>query len=473
MEINYKKVFRSRWIILAVLVLLPFMATLDSTIVNVALPVMIKIFSVDMSSIQLIVICYFITIVSTILFFGRLGDIKGKSMVFTFGLLVFTFGSLMCALSKTLMFLIVSRVIQAIGASAAMANNQGIITQVFPANERGRALGISGTFLALGTMVGPPLGGFIVTYFSWEYIFLINLPIGAIATLVGFKVLPHKLGKKIGDIDFKGAVFLGISVILLFYSLITGQKIGYGGNKVIAAFLISTLFFIIFIGIEKRLKNPLIDLGIFKNPLFSLGIICTFISYLSINSNNIIQPFYLQNVLKIAPETTGLIMMTYPIILTMISPLSGYLSDKIGSEFLTFIGLLLISLGMGLMATLGENSKAGVMCVYISIMAVGNGLFLPPNNSLIMSTAPSDKLGIAGSINAFIRNLGQTTGVSMATMLLYTLMSMKMGRKVFGYVEGRNDVFIFGMKYVYITGALICFIGAALTAIRLRGKPRV
>ncbi|MDP4091187.1 MAG: MFS transporter, partial [Bacillota bacterium] len=160
-EIIYKK----RWMILSVVVLLPFMATLDSTIVNVALPVMVRIFSVTMSSIQLIVICYLITIVSTILSFGRLGDIKGKSSVFNMGLLVFTTGSLLCGLSPNLTVLIFSRIIQGLGASAAMANNQGIITQVFPANERGRALGISGTFLALGTMIGPPLGGFIISYF--------------------------------------------------------------------------------------------------------------------------------------------------------------------------------------------------------------------------------------------------------------------------------------------------------------------
>lgn len=472
MDLNDKKVYKNRWMILAVVVLLPFMATLDSTIVNVALPVMENIFSVTMSSIQLIVICYLLTIVSTILFFGRLGDIKGKSVVFNIGLLVFTIGSLLCGLSSNLTFLVLSRIIQAVGASAAMANNQGIITQVFPANERGRALGISGTFLALGTMIGPPLGGFIVSYSSWNYIFLINVPIGLIATIMGIKILPRKLKKKSEDIDLIGTALFGASVILLFYSLISGEAVGYGNNVIIATFVTAIFLFIIFIFVEKKIKYPLIDLSMFKNSLFSVGILCTFISYMSINSNNIVQPFYLENVLKITPSFTGIIMITYPVILTLISPFSGYLSDKIGSEFLTFIGLLLIGIGMSLMATLNETSTIRVMCVYISIMAIGNGLFLPPNNSLVMSSAPNDKLGIAGSINAFIRNLGQSSGVSMATLLLYSLMSIKMGKKVYGYVEGRNDVFIFGMKYVYISAALICFLGVGLTAIRLKRKKR-
>lgn len=470
MEAYNKSVYKNRWMILSVVVLLPFMATLDSTIVNVALPVMVNIFSVTMSSIQLIVICYLISIVSTILFFGRLGDIKGKSIVFNIGLLVFTVGSLLCGLSENLTFLVLARIVQALGASAAMANNQGIITQVFPSNERGRALGISGTFLALGTMIGPPLGGFIVSYFSWNYIFLINIPIGIIATAVGFKILPCSIKNKTENIDFLGAVLFGISVILMFYSLVRGQTIGYGNTVILASFAVAIFLFIIFIFIEEKSKYPLLDLSIFKNSLFSVGILCTFISYMSINSNNIVQPFYLENVLKIAPSTTGIIMMTYPVILTMISPFSGYLSDKIGSEFLTFIGLLLIGTSMLLMATLSQDTPIWLMCIYISIMAIGNGLFLPPNNSLVMSSAPRDKLGIAGSVNAFIRNLGQSSGVALSTLLLYSLMSIKMGTKVFGYVEGRNGVFIFGMRYVYIMDALICLLGVVLTAIRLKKK---
>ncbi len=449
-------------------VLLPFMATLDSTIVNVALPVLVNIFAVTMSSIQLIVICYLITIVSTILFFGRLGDIKGKSMIFNSGLLIFTIGSLFCSLSKNLTSLVFFRIIQAIGASAAMANNQGIITQVFPANERGRALGISGTFLALGTMIGPPLGGLIVSYFNWNYIFLINVPIGIITAIIGFRILPRKINKKNEDIDFIGTIFLGTCVIFLFYALTFGEIVGYGNKLIIASFVIATFLFVIFIFIEKKLKYPLIDLSLFKNSLFSVGILCTFISYMSINSNNIIQPFYLENVLKMSPSFTGIVMIIYPVILTVISPFSGYLSDKIGSELLTFIGLMFICIGMGLMSTLNENSTIQAMFGYISIMAIGNGLFLPPNNSLVMSSAPNDKLGIAGSINAFVRNLGQSSGVSIATLLLYSLMSIKMGKKVLGYVEGRNDIFIFGMKYIYISAALACLIGVILTAIRLK-----
>lgn len=261
MVVRDKNVYKSRWMILAVLVLLPFMATLDGTIVNVALPVMVSIFSVTMYSVQLIVICYLITIVSTILFFGRLGDIKGKSKVFNIGIFIFTFGSILCGLSNNLTFLVLSRIVQGVGASAAMANNQGIITQVFPANERGRALGISGTFIALGTMIGPPLGGFIVSYFSWNYIFLINVPIGLIATAVGFRILPRNISSKNESIDFIGAALFGASVTFLFYSLVTGETVGYGNNVIIASFTAAIFLFIIFIFVEKKRTYPLLNLS--------------------------------------------------------------------------------------------------------------------------------------------------------------------------------------------------------------------
>lgn len=469
MEIQNRNEYKNRWIILAVVVLLPFMATLDSTIVNVVLPVMVNIFSVTMSSVQLIVICYLITIVSTILFFGRLGDIKGKSIIFNWGLCVFTIGSLFCGLSKTFAWLVFFRIIQAIGASAAMANNQGIITQVFPTDERGKALGISATFLALGTMIGPPLGGFIISYLNWNYIFLINIPVGIIATIVGFKILPDKLNKK-EEIDFIGAIIFGASVIFLFYSLIAGETIGYGNSLIISALFIAFVLFLIFIHVEKRQKYPLIDFLLFKNSLFSVGILCTFICYMSFNSNNIVQPFYLQNVLKMTPDHAGMIMMISPVIIAVIAPFSGYLSDKIGSEYLTFIGLIVMGIGMSLMTTLNENSSIQGLIIYISLIAIGNALFLSPNNSLVMSSAPGDKLGIAGSINAFVRNLGQSTGVTIATLILYSFMSVKMGSKVLGYVEGRDDIFLFGMKYVYIASALSCFIGVVITAIRLKQK---
>ena len=184
------KLYDKRWLILLTTVLLTFMAVLDSSIVNVALPVMAKKLDVSMASIEWVVTSYLIVIVGAILIFGRLADIKGKTTIFKFGIIIFTIGSLACGISNSLVMLVFSRGLQAIGAAATMATSQGIITHVFPSSERGRALGINGTFVALGAMIGPPIGGIIVSALSWNYIFLINLPIGILAFILAKNTLP-------------------------------------------------------------------------------------------------------------------------------------------------------------------------------------------------------------------------------------------------------------------------------------------
>ena len=458
---------KSRWEILIIVVMATFMATLDGSIVNVALPVMAKALNVTIANIQWVVTSYLIIIAATILIFGRLGDIIGKTKVFKFGIALFTLGSLLCGLTSSLPILIIARVVQAIGAGGTMANSQGIITHIFPANERGKALGLTGTAVALGSLVGPALGGFIVDATSWEYIFLINVPIGIITLFYAFRLLPkgHKEAK--GKLDGVGALLFMFAIVPLFAALGEGQSIGFTSPIILLGFLVAAVSFTAFIILEKKKKDPLLQLQIFENKLFSLSIFCGFISFVAIFCTNIIQPFYLQDVMSFSPAHTGLILMIYPLVLAVVAPASGHLSDKIGSEILTFIGLALTSLGLLLMSTLNENSTLLSMVIFIGIMSIGNGLFQSPNNSLVMSTVPKDKLGIAGSVNALIRNLGMVCGIALATTLLYNRMSSKIGYRVTDYVVGRNDAFIYGMKTVYIVAAVICLLGAVLTFLRL------
>lgn len=467
MEKIDEKIYKNRWLILFNIVMMTFMSCLDSSIVNVALPVMASKLNVNMASIEWVVTSYLIVISSTILIFGRLGDVKGKTTIFKFGIILFTIGSLMCGISTSLFFLVVARALQAIGAAGTMSTSQGIITHVFPSNERGRALGISGTSVALGTMVGPPLGGFIVSVLSWKYIFLINVPIGLVTFFMATKILPKSQENIKEKLDIKGAILFITAVVLIFSSLIHGQNVGYNNPLIVLRFVVGILAIVVFIVIEKRVKYPLLQLSIFENKLFSLSVFCGFISFVAISCPNIIQPFYLQKVMKLSPSVTGIIMIAFPLVLGIVAPISGYLSDKIGSELLTFWGLLFTSIGLFLMSTLDQYSSLWVLTLFIVIMSIGNGLFQSPNNSLVMSTVPKNKLGIAGSVNALVRNLGMVFGISLSTTLLYNRMSHKIGYHVVDYVKGRDDVFVYGMRYVYITAAVICASGALLTALRL------
>lgn len=461
------EIYEKRWIILFTVLSATFMATLDGSIVNVALPNMSDRLNVSMASIEWVVTSFLIAVVATILIFGRLGDIKGKTKVFKFGVVVFTIGSLLCGLTDSLGFLVFARVIQAIGAAACMATNQGIITQVFPPSERGRALGVLGTFVALGAMAGPPIGGLIVSAISWEYIFLINVPIGIVVFILTMKNFPKSNQVLNEKFDKRGAILFTITTVLLFGALVHGQTVGFNDPYIILAFVISVATFILFVFVESKIESPLLYLKIFSNSLYTISIICAFISFVAISASNIILPFYFQDSLNLSPASTGFFMMVSPIVLSVVAPISGYLSDKIGSEILTVIGLSFTALGLLLISTLNENSSIAILMVYIVVMTIGNGMFQSPNNSLVMSLVSKDKLGIAGSVNALVRNLGFVLGTALSTMLLYNRMSAMVGYRVVDYIEGRDDVFLYGMRCVYVSASVLCAVGVVITALRL------
>lgn len=460
----------NKWTVLSIVIVMTFMATLDGSIVNVALPSMAKVLKVSTSNIQFVATSYLIVIAGVILVFGKLGDLLGKTKMFVFGVALFTVGSLLCGLSGSYPILILARVIQAVGAAGTMANNQGIVTEIFPPNERGKALGINGTAVALGSLVGPGLGGLIVGAVGWEYIFFINVPIGLIAVIAAIKLLPRTEKKQDQKLDTTGAVLFLIAIVPLFVSLNEGVNRGFTDSLILAGFAVAIVAFAAFIVVEKKKQDPLVQLGMFSNRLFSLSIFCGFVSFVAIFCHNILLPFYLQDVRAYTPTFSGLIMMVYPLVLTAVAPLSGHMSDKIGSEILTFFGLCLTSVGLFLMATMNENSTLTYLIIVIAIMSVGMGMFQSPNNSLVMSTVSRDKLGVAGSINALIRNVGMVCGIALATTLLYGTMSYKIGERVTDYIPGRSDVFIFGMHIVYIAAGIISLFGALLTLHRLISK---
>ncbi|WP_425331862.1 MFS transporter, partial [Paenibacillus sonchi] len=226
---------KKRWLILIVLNLFTFMSTLDGSIVNIALPVLVKQLHLPMAQVEWVTTGYLMAICSAVLFFGKLGDIAGKIRIFKIGTVIFILGSLLCGLSASLPLLIASRVIQAIGASMTMANSQGIVTDIFPATERGKALGLIGTFVSLGSIAGPSLGGIIVSTLGWEYIFWVNVPIGLIAIVLGWKVLPKDLIRVKAKIDLPGSLLFAIFIVTLFAGMLLGQQVGYGDSRIISA----------------------------------------------------------------------------------------------------------------------------------------------------------------------------------------------------------------------------------------------
>ncbi|WP_229106316.1 MFS transporter, partial [Paenibacillus sp. 1001270B_150601_E10] len=408
---------KKRWIILIVLNLFTFMSTLDGSIVNIALPVLSKELGLPIGQIQWVTTGYLMAICASILIFGRLGDIAGKIRIFKLGTMVFVIGSLLCGLSESLSFLIFARVIQALGASMTMANSQGIVTDIFPPQERGKALGLIGTFVSLGSIAGPSIGGIIVSSLGWEYIFWVNIPIGLIAILMGQKVLPRDLVRVKAKVDAQGSTLFAIFIITLFAGLLLGQEIGYSNTWIIVSLAAAAVAFMVFLRVEMKRAEPLVQLSLFKNPLFSVSILCGFLVFTANFCFNIIAPFYAQNMLNLSPFHAGFLLMLFPICMVVVAPISGAMSDKIGSELLTFAGLVVMVIAQFGLAYLHDGSSIITVGIWIAMLGIGSGLFQSPNNSLIMAQVPRTQLGSAGSVNSLVRNVGMVVGITLATTI--------------------------------------------------------
>ncbi len=470
-------VYKRRYLILSVLVLAPFMGNLDSSIVNVALPVMARNLGVQISAIQWVVTSYILTLAALVLIFGRIADRVGKRKVFTSGFLIFGLGSLLCALSKNFSFLILSRVLQATGSAMFMSSSQGIVAEVFPPNERGKAMGLNGSAVAIGAMIGPPLGGILVGTFAWQSIFLINLPIAAMAFIAGISLVPRdekRSGENVARFDIHGSVVFVLSIVAVFASLLSSDTLGLDSPLVWGGLVAGLIGTVVFVWMERRSTNPMIDLSCFSNRLFTVSIICAALTFACMCSLTIIHPFYLQYALGLKPETAGLLMLAIPVAQCLVAPLSGSLADRLGAEPITVAGLVVMCMGLLLMSTLTVASPWILIIAWTVVVSVGSSIFQSPNTSLIMGLSTRERLGITGSINAESRNIGMVTGIALSVALLYNRMSAAAGYRVSGYVDGRPEFFIYGMRIVYLAAAGLCVLGIILTLARLheRGSGR-
>ncbi len=459
------------WLILIATCLFTFMSTLDGSIVNIAMPMISKNLKIDMSQAEWIVSLYMLTICCLLIFWGKISDIIGKVKIFKIGTFIFVIGSLFCGISSSIELLLISRIIQAIGASMTMATNYGIITENFPPNMRGKSLGILGSFVSLGSIAGPGIGGIILQRFSWHYIFLINIPVGAFAIILGYFVFPKSKRKDITlNLDFIGFILFAISIVSLFMGIFIGQVTGFNTFLVITLFILFIIGMALFIYREKNTSHPLINLNIFKSIPFSIGLLCAVLIFSSNLFINTLMPFYLQDALKLSPLLSGVILMCVPIAMIIVAPISGALSDKMGSEGLTFIGLFIVCISQILLIFIGLNTQIYVLIGINLLTGIGVALFQSPNNSIVMSSVEPKYLGIAGSMNSLARNLGMVIGLSLSTTILYNAMSIKAGYKVTGYIVGEDNLFLYGMHIAFLVSFLLCFIAFLITGFRLFKK---
>lgn len=461
---------KNRWWILVSVAMFTFMSTLDSSIVNIALPTISRDLSVPMNKAEWVVSIYLMVVCTCLLLFGKVGDSFGKIKVYRIGTVVFTLGSLLCGFNHSLTMLLFGRVIQGIGASMTMATNTGITTEVFPMRERGRALGAIGAFVSLGSIAGPGIGGLILAHFSWSYIFWINVPVGLLTILIGEKYLPKDITMSKKKIDWLGFVTFAITIMSFFGAVFIGQEVGYIHTVPLLLFVAAIVFFVIFIRVEKQKENPLLVFHILRNKLFTMSLVTALLIFSANFFVNVVMPFYLQNARGLTASYAGLLMMVFPFLMVIGSPLSGYLTDQIGPQKLVLMGLALLSVTQLMYVFMNQTSPIWYYILATAIMGMGNALFQSPNNTIVMSSVEKENLGVAGSLNSFARNLGMVVGIALSTTILYSGMSTAYGQRVTTYIEGRPDIFIFGMRVTFMASFAICVIAWVLSLIRFRKK---
>ncbi len=389
------------------------MSTLDSSIVNVSLPTLVAQLHTDFATIQWIILSYLLVITSLMLGVARLGDMHGKKKLYTAGLALFTFGSLLCGVSPSVGWLIGFRALQGLGAVMMQALGTAIITEVFPSSERGRALGIIGGIVSVGIALGPAIGGILIGLVGWRSVFLVNVPVGLITALVVARFVPSSVpGRADQRFDATGALILLVTLICYALGMTLGQRWGFSDGRTLTLLGVTAVGLVAFLIVEARVSQPMIDLRLFGNVLFSLNLLMGFLVFIML-AGTFILPFFLELVQGYPTEQVGLFMMVMPVSMGLVAPGAGALSDRFGSRGISLTGLLIVIGGCLSISTLHAEATPLGYVLRLVPLGIGFGMFQSPNNSAIMGTAPRQQLGVASGLLSLSRTLGQTSGLPL------------------------------------------------------------
>jgi EmrB/QacA subfamily drug resistance transporter len=443
-----------------------FLGTIDSSIINVSLPTLRQALQTDFPTIQWVILGYLLTVTSLLLSVGRLADIHGKKRIYLLGFIIFTLASMLCGTSPTAGWLVAFRVVQAIGAAMVTGLGAGIITSVFPPSERGKALGIMGTVVSVGIATGPAVGGLLIGTVGWRAIFFVNVPIGIIGVLMIRTFVPADTPADQQQFDFGGAATLFISLLSLLLALTLGQRWGFDTPPIIALFFSFILFLAIFLLIESKVKQPMVNLTMFRNPLFSFSLLTGLMSFIALGGTFIL-PFYLQDVQGYSAREVGLLLSVLPIMLSVTSPLSGALSDRFGTRGLATAGLLLIALTFILLiSALQVGTSTLGYILRMAPLGIGVGIFHSPNNSAIMGSVNKERLGVASGFLAISRTLGQTTGVAVIGTIFAARSAAHAGLATSANIEAASPAaLVHGLHDAAIIVGLMMLVATFISAI--------
>jgi len=450
-------------------------SVVDTGSVLVALPDIERHFNTNLATVQWVVVGYALAISVLLLPMGRLGDIAGRKRVYIGGFVIFVLAAALAGASRwiNLPTLIVAKVFQGVGSAMLQATGMAILISVFPAHERGKVLGSHLSVIGGGAVAGPALGGLIVSFWGWQWVFLINVPVGIITIVLTFLLLEGDRLVRGSDgppatFDWPGAILSAGALLVILLVVGNGDRAGWTSPTILTGAAGSLTLLATFIWWELRVSSPMLDLRLFKRKLVALGVAAGWISFLGSSAARFMMPFYLQRVLEYSPKQVGLIMIPAAVCLIAVGPISGRLSDRFGWRALTVGGLLLGAGAWLVLATsLSQDTSVVLIIAMLMLQSTGLGLFNTPNGSSILSAVERSSYGVVSALTQLMRNSANVTSIALATTVVVATMGAKGVEPSLDVVSPLvADAFMAGLRLSFWLMAGILVVGVVISLMR-------
>jgi EmrB/QacA subfamily drug resistance transporter len=461
-----------KWIALSVTTIGALMASIDSTIVILGLPEMMVKLHADLVEMIWVIMGYILVSTVFLLTFGRVADMFGRVRMYNLGFVVFTIGSALCGFSLNATELIIFRLVQGSGAAMMVVNSVAIITEVFPPNERGKALGINAITFSIGGVVGPILGGLILSLADWRWIFFINVPIGLFGAFWGYAVLREMSVRKQGErFDAVGALSFSLGLTALLIALTLGIQLEFTAPPILALFGVFVIGVAFFLWWERRTVNPVLDLSLFDNRIYNFSVLAAMVQSLALFAVNFLIIFYLQGVLGYDPLKAAILLIPLPIVTSIVAPLGGNIADRIGARVPATIGLLVQGGALLWFMRITPATPYWDLAIGLAFMGLGGGLFYPPNTSAAMNAAPKNRLGIASGTLATLRQAGMVTSFALSLAVAASSLPRDVMMQLF---VGNNVTlgsapmlaFVTGMHSAFTVSMILVLVAAGISFVR-------
>ena len=395
------------------------MGVLDGTVMNVALPTLSKEFNVTPSDIIWVVNAYQLVVTMMLLGFAAIGDVFGYKKVFLCGVSIFVTASALCAMSKSFEMMVASRILQGIGGACTMSINTALLRIIFPPARLGRVMAANAVIVAVTAASGPALGGAILSVGHWSWIFLMNIPLGLAALIIGWKLLPHNPPQKTkqkleGQSVVMNAVFFG----LLIYTIEGMAHDGFSTLLLLQA-VVTVIVGVLYIRRQLQIPMPILPVDLFRIPIFSLSIGCSIACFTAQMLALVSLPFFMQHSLGMGVAATGLLMTPWPLATTLTAPIAGRMIERVHPGIRGAVGMGIFAIGLCLLATLGNDTELWNLAWRMAVCGIGIGLFQTPNNVTITTSAPIQRSGGASGMLGTARVLGQTLGTAIVAILFH------------------------------------------------------